>query len=343
MGKDGKVVKGIKNRLLLAVALILVPLVFLLVFFAAFYNGLKSGLLTALLTLAAVCIGCAVTLLVKSTLPFIKSLRLLEETRQARLAKNEDNTQIVQSLRESGPVGELIAETATRINVEPRARMLGAEVALYALQSQINPHFLYNTLDTIRNYAINNEVPEVAEMTKSLASIFRYSISRPGEVASLADEIRNVKAYLKIQWYRFSDRFSIVWDIDEEDDEIMKYSLPVLTLQPLVENAIQHGLENKMEDGVITIHATTTNTKLFISIEDNGDGIAAEKLDEIREMLDNYEYESGSLKRSNAKKAGISLNNVNQRLKLYYGVEGGLTVNSIEGVGTTVEIVIPKI
>ena len=181
-------------------------------------------------------------------------------------------------------------------------------------------------------------------MTQSLAAIFRYSISRPGEVASLADEINNVKSYLKIQWYRFSDRFRIVWDIDEENDEIMKYSLPVLTLQPLVENAIQHGLEQKTDSGVITIRATTTLSKLIVSIEDNGSGIPAERLDMIREELNGDPYHRKSTARhSTEEKSGISLTNVNQRLKLYFGEDGGLSVNSIEGYGTTVEIVVPKI
>jgi two-component system sensor histidine kinase YesM len=277
--------------------------------------------------------------------PLIKALFILK-TNDSNLFLNKKNiTEIIPALQKFGIIGLLIEELAKGISMEPKARMLGAEVALYALQSQINPHFLYNTLDTIRNYALKYGVSEVAEMTQSMASIFRYSISHPGEVATLADEVNNVKAYLKIQWYRFTDRFKFVWDIDEENDEIMKYSLPVLTLQPLVENAIQHGLENNIENGIITIKATTTKSKLIISIEDNGMGISSDNLHLIREKIakDLYTSEGSSKKIFSGKKSGVSLMNINQRLKLYFGGEGGLSINSIEGFGTSVEIEVPKI
>jgi len=116
-----------------------------------------------------------------------------------------------------------------------------------------------------------------------------------------------------------------------------------LTLQPLVENAIQHGLEEKVDTGVITIRATTTLSKLIVSIEDNGCGMSTERLHGIRLAIDAGMHSTETPKRYSRRKSGISLTNVNQRLKLYFGDKGGLSVKSIEGYGTTVEIVVPKI
>jgi sensor histidine kinase YesM len=298
-----------------------------------------------IIILSFISILCVTFILLKIIIPLNKSIKLLDEINDLSLLEKKKITMgAFSSLQNLGLIGLLIEKMAKVISMEPKAKLLGAEVALYALQSQINPHFLYNTLDTIRNYAMNYGVPEVAEMTQSMASIFRYSISRPGEVASLDDEIKNIKAYLKIQWYRFSDRFNVVWDIDEENDDIMKYSLPILTLQPLVENAIQHGLANILKTGVITIRATTTQSKLIVSVEDNGCGISADKLNSIREQLNQEMYSTENMhKKLRGKKSGISLVNVNQRLKLYYGDKGGLSINSIEGLGTSLEIEVPKI
>ena len=281
----------------------------------------------------------------KLILPFHVLVQIFSATAKNSKFKEESSEKVIlERLKYLNLLGMFIKELLTHINVEPQTRMLDAEVALFALQSQINPHFLYNTLDTIRNYAMHYNVFEVAEMTEAMGSIFRYSISRPGEVASVEDEINNVKAYLKIQHYRFFDRLDIRWDIDEKDDLIHKYSLPVLTLQPLVENAIQHIMENNLENGVITIRATTTKSKLIISIEDNGLGIDEEKLQEIREKMNTELGTSANPGlRMKGKKTGISLINVHQRLKLYFGEDGGLSVNSIKGFGTSIEIEVPKI
>jgi two-component system sensor histidine kinase YesM len=277
-------------------------------------------------------------------IPVGRILILLKKFKGTTLLDDKNNIDIL-SFNRFGIIGIVIEEMLKVISKEPKARMLNAEVALYALQNQINPHFLYNTLDTIRNYSMKYDVTEIADMIQSLSSIFRYSISRPGEVASLYDEINNVKDYLKIQWYRFPHRFDVIWEIDDTNDEVLKYSLPVLTLQPLIENAIQHGLENNLGNGVITIRVTTTQSKLIVSIEDNGRGISPERLNVIRESLENSLYitECTNKLSDSIKKSGITLINLNQRLKLYFGDEGKLSINSIKGFGTNVELEVPKI
>ncbi len=295
------------------------------------------------LVLASLLLSCTVYALITILLPLSKARRIAGMLQKDAL-QAEKSERLYSKFSSLGGIGALIENAARLVNSETSSRILNAEVALYALQSQINPHFLYNTLETIRNYATNYGVPEVAEMTQSLATIFRYSISRLGEVATMSDEIENVRNYLKIQNYRFPNRFETVWLIDEEDDEIMKYTLPVLTLQPLVENALSHGLEGNLTGGRITIRATTTQSKLIVSVSDNGAGISQGKIDEIREKLKkNFYAPSNTLNKSVLSKSGISLNNVNQRIKLYFGQDYGLSIMSVLEHGTTVEVVVPKI
>ena len=255
-----------------------------------------------------------------------------------------DDEAIRQLMASGGEVGALLTRLTESVHSDSKAQALNAEVALYALQSEINPHFLYNALEAIRNYAMNYGVNEISEMTLALARIFRYSISRPGEVATLADEIGNVKNYMKIQNYRFPDRFELVLDMDESDNELMRCSLPVLTLQPIVENALNHGLEKLMRPGRITLRAQITERNLIITVSDNGVGMSPEKLDQLREKLASGFVAQNTLPgRQLHRKTGVSLNNVNNRLKIYFGSEYGMTVTSCEGAFTTVEIVVPRI
>ena len=125
------------------------------------------------------------------------------------------------------------------------AEIFNKQTELTALQSQINPHFLYNTLDTIRGQAMCDDNIEVANMIETLASFFRYSISRKGNLVTLRDELNNINNYMRIQQYRFNNRFSLEIVVDEEDMQAYDFYVPRLILQPIVENAIVHGLEEK--------------------------------------------------------------------------------------------------
>ena len=152
-------------------------------------------------------------------------------------------------------------EEQERAAAEHSARLLTAQTRLFALQNQINPHFLYNTFDTIRSIALEQNQEDIAQMTKALANLFRYSISRPGEMATLAEEIDNSKSYLLIQQYRFPGKFTVEWQVDETDEAVMNCVLPVLTLQPLFENALHHGIEPMMSSGNITVRIWTTQDR----------------------------------------------------------------------------------
>lgn len=238
----------------------------------------------------------------------------------------------------------VIHELQDRIKKDTNAETLTTNAKLFALQSQINPHFLYNTFDTIRSIAIEEDISDIAEMTEALGSMFRYNISRPGEIATLSEEIENSKNYLIIQQYRFPDKFTVEWKLEEGED-ILRFTLPVLTIQPILENAIHHGLEPIMGTGKITVRIWTTDSKLIISVEDSGAGISDSRLRDLRKQLDQNFFE-GSKNKSDTKQKkgrnGIALANVHQRIQLYFGENYGLEIYSTEGVGTSVHIILPK-
>ncbi|HRX58288.1 MAG TPA: sensor histidine kinase [Eubacteriales bacterium] len=239
----------------------------------------------------------------------------------------------------SGAIDRLIGMFRTVIKSDYDSRILKTQAEIHALQSQINPHFLYNTLETIRSEALTQNCGEIAEMTEALATLFRYSISRPGDMATLEQELENVENYLLIQQYRFPQKFEVVKHI--EDESVLHCRLPVLTIQPLVENAIHHGLETMIGAGKITIRAFRTQQHMVVSVADNGCGMPPGRLAQVREAMESDEDDATLSSRDSRKKAGIALINVSRRIRFYYGPEYGLQIYSTEGVGTTVELTLP--
>lgn len=241
--------------------------------------------------------------------------------------------------------GQVIRELYENVMRDTSAETLTAKAKLFALQNQINPHFLYNTFETIRSIALDEDRHDIAEMTEALAALFRYNISRPGEMATLSEEIENSKNYLLIQQYRFPGKFAVEWQFMDCKD-IMDYKLPVLTIQPLLENAIHHGIEPLMDTGRIVVRIWTTETKLIIAVEDNGIGIDSTQLDMLRAKLDRsfFDEDSSKLSATKAKRGGngIALANVHQRIQLYFGEDYGLEIYSTRDVGTSIHITVPK-
>ena len=228
------------------------------------------------------------------------------------------------------------------INNEVATKMMMVQTEMSALQNQINPHFLYNTLEAIRSSAYTHGVYDVAEMTEALATLFRYGINRPGEMVTLSEELENVRNYLTIQKYRFGDKINIVWKLEDADEKAMASLMPVLTVQPIVENAIQHGLEVKVGGGTLTVTVFLTQSKLVVEVADDGAGIEAEKLGELLAGLHENRHFKGLLDKSETRGHGIALMNVDRRLKYYYGQESGLSIASTEGCGTSVSIMLPR-
>lgn len=215
--------------------------------------------------------------------------------------------------------------------------ILKKKMDIAVLQGQINPHFLYNALECIRGQALEENVPEIAEITQALAEFFRYSISTKSDIVSLSEELQNVQSYIKIQQYRFKDRFSLELRYDEEEVDILHtVLLPKLTLQPIVENAILHGFADKNSDAQITIEIIRTKSHVNINVKDNGRGMDSDTLFKVNDALKEGEF---SLSREQEpRKGGIAMINVNKRLKLFFGESSGLTLHSLENLGTDVEI-----
>lgn len=194
------------------------------------------------------------------------------------------------------------------------------------LQSQINPHFLYNTLDTIRMMAVLKDQEEISEALISLSKLFRYCIRQGDRLVTIREELQQAKNYLLLQSLRYQDRLQVVYEVDEQ---VVDRMMPKVLLQPLLENVFAHGLQEKEGPCQITISVRQADMGTKISVEDNGCGIEETVLDEIRSHLRDGGGES------------IGLTNVNERIKLYFGSAEGLQIESTLGKGTTVSFIIP--
>ena len=209
-----------------------------------------------------------------------------------------------------------------------------------ALQNQINPHFLYNTLDGIRSEALISGLDTVADMTEALASFFRYTISKVENLVTVEEELENCKTYFKIQQYRFGDRLQLHIEYEKEDwEEILRCRIPKLTLQPILENSIIHGTELKIGTGNLTIYLERTSTRLIIRISDDGVGMDEATLEKLNHKLGRNETQFAKAEQET--KGGIALVNVNNRIHLIFGEEYGMHIYSMEGRGTDVELTIP--
>ncbi len=209
-----------------------------------------------------------------------------------------------------------------------------------ALQNQINPHFLYNTLEAIRGDALSAGMGNIADITEALSVFFRYTITETNNLVTIGEELDNVENYFKIQQYRFGEKLSIEVRICDEEENILQMQCPKLSLQPVIENAIFHGLERKREKGRISLMLEIVDEDLHISISDNGIGMEEKRLAELNERLERvsvgYIVEDGE-----GEKGGIALKNVCRRIKLLFGEKYGLHVDSIQGIGTKVTLVLP--
>lgn len=230
----------------------------------------------------------------------------------------------------------LIDDNATKADREYSLAMLKKQAEIKALQNQINPHFLYNTLDCIRGMAIEQGADNIEEMTRALSGMFRYSISRKGKTKALMEEeLANVNNYLRIQQYRFRNKINITETIDPA---AKKCCVPKLLIQPIVENAVFYGLEPKTGERNLNIEAYCTGKKLIVKVEDNGVGMSFDKLRTINDAMC-----SGVSMGDNGRGTQLGIVNVNERLRLLYGEEFGLRIFSCPKVGTTIEMVLPII
>ncbi len=216
-------------------------------------------------------------------------------------------------------INQLLQETT-----EKQQSLRKAELAL--LQAQINPHFLYNTMDTIIWLIEAGKNQEAVDMVSNLSAFFRHSLSKGEDVIPLAIEERHVASYLQIQQVRYKDIMSYTIDIDPE---ILDARLPKLTLQPLVENALYHGVKLKRGQGHIAVKGRAEAGFVLLTVTDDGVGMTPQRLEELRQGM-----ESGG-------RVGFGLATVHERLRLLFGPSAGLSIASTEGEGTTITVRLP--
>ena len=198
---------------------------------------------------------------------------------------------------------------------------------LRALQAQINPHFLYNTLDSISWMTERGKKDEVVEMVNALATLFRISISKGHELIPIRNEIQHAESYLQIQSYRYKNQFSYEFNVEAD---CLDYLCNKITLQPIIENAIYHGINGLVDGGRITITVKSQDDNIVMTVEDNGNGMTDEQIETI-------------MNKDRSDKTGIGIKNVNDRLKIYFGNEYGITIHSELDEGTKVIILMPKV
>ena len=200
------------------------------------------------------------------------------------------------------------------------------------LQTQINPHFLYNTLETINwmAYNMSNSENPVSKSLINLASFFRNTLTS-GYFVSIENEIKYTKEYVNILALRYGDLFDIEWDIDES---ILSYTIIKICLQPIIENAVYHGIKQKNDKGLIKIKGLCNDNNIILIVSDDGIGIEKDALDELNKTLSETSFTN--------EKSHIGLSNVNQRIKIIFGDSYGIHVESTVGVGTDVYVTIPK-
>lgn len=230
-------------------------------------------------------------------------------------------------------LGESLNSMIDKVNsllnqvTEEQISLRNAELAL--LQAQINPHFLYNTLDAIVWLAEAGQDKQVVAMVESLSEFFRTSLSQGKEVIFVSEDISHVTSYLKIQQMRYQD--ILQYDIDVAKD-VLRASIPKITIQPIVENALYHGIKNKRGGGRIHIRAFSEDEKCIILVEDNGIGMEKERLEAVR----------AAMRKNTPGETDIyGLFNVNERIRLKFGEAYGLSIDSTYGEGTTVKITLP--
>ena len=261
----------------------------------------------------------------------LKPIKLLSKEMERVKKGNFDIDLKIMNKDEIGDLSNLFSDMVSKIreliDSDYKSKIREKEAEVIAIQSQINPHFLYNTLDSIRWMAVGNKDYAVGEQIEALSDIFRHVLNKGKDMTTIKEELDHLNNYIFIQKSRYGDRIFV--DI-QVDDSLMEYITPKLILQPLVENSFQHGLESKVEGGKIHIQIEKLESGIKFSVTDDGMGTNQDK---ITKMISS-KTESHNV---------FALNNINDRIQLKFGKEYGLKFSSQVGKGTTVEVVIPQL
>lgn len=263
---------------------------------------------------------------VKNILNLLKHPDIYEESYSVDIGLRKDETHeialnIVRNLYSNK---QMQAEMKSYTNIIDKAQ-------LTALQAQISPHFLYNTLENIRWRAVEicRGDNEVSQIILNLSEMLRISLESDQQLVSIEEEIKNTKLYIKILQLRYEDKLQVLWEVDEK---AAGYQIVKVSLQPIIENAVYHGIKPLRKLGVITISVDKLEDKIVIRVKDNGIGMSREEVERLnRDMSEKYILQEDH----------IGIRNVNQRIKLLMGDEAGLKIESEENLGTTVTLILP--
>ncbi|WP_168735815.1 cache domain-containing sensor histidine kinase [Cohnella fermenti] len=272
---------------------------------------------------------------IRSLMEFIRSYpKNGEDSRYEVIHRNEIGVlgaKLNKMLDDIGALSSEVQSTQTRMYEMELAKK---QMEISAFRNQINPHFLYNTLESIRAMALYYNVQDIADLSESLSRMFRYAVKGSNFVA-VADELSHVREYARIIDFRFRGRFRILIDCEPE---LLEATMLKMLLQPLVENAVFHGLERKLGNGRVAIDIRRAPSgDIQLSIEDDGRGMSGERLEELLRQLDNFEEKEDQ---SGASR-GIGVLNIYRRIRLFYGTEAQMGIESLPDQGTLVRITWP--
>ena len=254
-----------------------------------------------------------------------RAMRLFEKNADTFTYAPVGGAREVQELSES--FSHMVVKIQHLMETVRREEINLRKTELKALQAQINPHFLYNTLDSIAWMCEQGRNDEAVQMVNALAQLFRISISRGHELIPIRSELRHAESYLKIQKHRYKNQFSYRFDVDES---CLDFLCNKITLQPIIENAIYHGINGLVDEGEIVITLRADGSDVVFTVADNGVGMEEEQIQAI-------------LRKERSDHTGIGIKNVNDRLKIYFGEGYGITIDSEPDVGTTVTIRMPQV
>jgi two-component system sensor histidine kinase YesM len=284
------------------------------------------------LLIIAVLLGIFMMIMVSQTVtrPILYLQKLTERVAGGDLEVRSELQTGAEVKKLSDSLNTMIEQISTLIERNRLKQIRLREAELEVLQTQINPHFLYNTLDTIVWLAEAGRQHEVVEMVEDLSDFFRATLNNGKDVTLVEQEFVHAESYLKIQKVRYRD--ILCYDI-QLPPSLKQYRIPKITLQPLVENALYHGIKNKRGQGTIRIGGREEENRAVLFVKDNGIGMTKERLEQIRK---------GLLPEAERSNDSYGLYNVNERLRLKFGAEYHLEIESEYGVGTTVWIYLPK-
>ena len=231
---------------------------------------------------------------------------------------------------EIGMANIIQKQLMTEMKAKAELESLLKATELKALQSQVNPHFLFNTLNTIARLALLEGANQTQDLVYALADLLRNNLRDMDCLRTVEEEVKSIQDYLTIQKVRFGDRIRAYIHIDQD---FMQAKVPALTLQPIVENAVIHGLERKLEGGQIHLLALKEEDKIVIQVMDTGVGIAQERIQSI--------FREEKRKSTHGQTTGLGVLNVHKRIQYFFGSEYGLSMESVEGTGTVVSVHLP--